>query len=436
MLMQVFELGLAAHRLGLSYFQCLARRLYRRHRAGRGLLGLPDRRFGLSVQPNLFSLQIGEPLLEDTAVCPSRTRRLRERRVLAHGAELPVRETLVHHQRDMPRIYFLVMHDPADPSRDFGLVKVGITDQDVAQRVSELQTGNPFELRCAGTIETSHARQVEHFIHRAHAARMQHREWLRWPRMELEVLFETAREAARRIEDRKAKEQLLAKVESNGCERRPDRKERGLHREIRDTMRRLVPAEIRLETVTKRLYAAAGRARGIEGVLRATRAEATRSFREELALDRFPRLVDAHRITKIRRTFRWRNVPTKAKFPEERVANEEASGVLASLETAGASELAGWKDRSPEIEALHHEYLQLVESVERLQADRDELESEFVLRLGVDEAIEGVCSHTRKCTLSLDRSAFEEAHPCEAAECYVEIPARIRRHIYRARAYL
>ena len=80
----------------------------------------------------------------------------------------------------MPVVYFFAMHDPAEPERDFGLVKIGITDGEVAHRLATLQTGNPYELRCIDAIETLFAREVEHHLHRTHASRMQHLEWLRW----------------------------------------------------------------------------------------------------------------------------------------------------------------------------------------------------------------------------------------------------------------
>ncbi len=79
----------------------------------------------------------------------------------------------------MPNVYFLAMHNPADPMHDFGLVKVGVTDSDVAARIAQLQTGNPYELRCLGIFETSCALEVEHFVHRTHAAEMHNLEWLR-----------------------------------------------------------------------------------------------------------------------------------------------------------------------------------------------------------------------------------------------------------------
>ncbi len=45
---------------------------------------------------------------------------------------------------------------------------------------------------------------------------MQHLEWLRWPRDALRALIDEAREAARRIEEREAKESRIVALETNG----------------------------------------------------------------------------------------------------------------------------------------------------------------------------------------------------------------------------
>ena len=98
----------------------------------------------------------------------------------------------------MPSVYFFIMHDPASPDRDFGQVKVGITTGDVARRIAQLQTGNPWELRCVDYFETPCAREVEHFVHRTHAEAMQHLEWLRCSRNDVRALVDEAKQAARR----------------------------------------------------------------------------------------------------------------------------------------------------------------------------------------------------------------------------------------------
>ena len=105
-----------------------------------------------------------------------------------------------------PRVYFLVMFDPRDYRKDLGMVKVGITRGDVERRLLSLQTGNPYDLICFDSFETPWAKEVEHLIHRTHAKEMHKNEWLVWPRSNLASLVAEAKDAARRIDERKSKE--------------------------------------------------------------------------------------------------------------------------------------------------------------------------------------------------------------------------------------
>src|SRR5579864_825613 len=118
----------------------------------------------------------------------------------------------------MSKVYFLSMQDAADIGYDFGFIKVGITDGDVAARIAHLQTGNPHDLRCLASFDTSSASEVEHFIHRTHATRMHNREWSRW-RRDIGGLVQEAQAAASAFEGRKRKENAMISRATNGQSR-------------------------------------------------------------------------------------------------------------------------------------------------------------------------------------------------------------------------
>src|SRR5215831_3736338 len=146
----------------------------------------------------------------------------------------------------MPKVYFLCMQSAADPAYDFRLIKVGITQGDVAARIGHLQTGNPYELRCLSSFDTPCASQVERFIHRTHAPEMYHREWLRPRHGDVDRLIEEAKSAATRFEEQKKKEDAITCRTSNGLTRRADAEEIKLHRQVRALKYELVPAQLRL----------------------------------------------------------------------------------------------------------------------------------------------------------------------------------------------
>jgi hypothetical protein len=62
---------------------------------------------------------------------------------------------------EVGQIYFLTLVDSAEPNRDFGLVKVGVTKGAVERRIEHLQTGNPYRIRCEASFQSPVARAVE-----------------------------------------------------------------------------------------------------------------------------------------------------------------------------------------------------------------------------------------------------------------------------------
>ncbi|XXY50117.1 GIY-YIG nuclease family protein [Sorangium sp. So ce269] len=339
----------------------------------------------------------------------------------------------------MASVYFLILCDPADSARDFGLVKVGFTDGDVADRIAQLQTGNPYELRCADTIETAYAREVEHFVHRTHAEKMQQLEWLRWPRDRIAQLVDETREAARRIDARKSREMGIVMHPSNGEERRPDREEFKLHRQAREVKKKLVPATLRLTVAAETLRGLTGTTRGIYGIVRVTRVPATTRFSATLAEARFPELVARCRVERISGNFLWRKVPRPSDFVDERLAAEEAirrADESANAVLAEDVKLDGWTPHSDEIEKLHGDFLRETQGVNRLRADLADLQSELTIRLGEREALHDVCSFRRRFCADVDADAFCNAYPEEARLCMETVAAQLRKYIYPTRSYL
>jgi hypothetical protein len=338
----------------------------------------------------------------------------------------------------MPTVYFFMMHDPADPDRDFQQVKVGITSGDVARRIAQLQTGNPWELRCVDSFETPCARVVEHFVHRTHAEKMQHLEWLRWPRSEVHKLIAEAKQAARRLEERASREDRFAAQPSNGIVRRPSREEIDLHMGARKLKTRLVPEKLRRQIAESRLTAATGSTLGIEGIVRVNRIEATARFSPRLAEERFPALVERCRASKTEGRFCWLKTPSPHSFA---AANEEAkqaitaAGAAANTILTNGEGLRGLVARTPEHERLHDEFLRATQQVTYLEADLADLQTRLTIGLGEDEGLVGICSYKRYARARIDQNQFRETFPSEAAQCDEPVPAQLRKRVYPTRSY-
>ena len=338
----------------------------------------------------------------------------------------------------MATVYFLGIHDPADSSRDFGFVKVGVTDGDVLARLGQLQTGNPYVLRQLHSIQTSCAHEVEHFIHRARAHDMKYREWLRCSSDGVSGLINDATQLARRFEERAAKERVLMLCPSNGKERRPDQAEIQLHRHVRALFKELVPAKLRRLTAQYRLMEATQRTCGIEGIVRVALIPATIRFSADVAITRFPQQAARCRSDILGGTFRWRKVAQPSHFVADYVAARKAgiSAKAAADAVLDANiDVKAWTQRTAELEQLHDCFLRETQSVVRLQADVAEIQTDLTIRLGEYDAVDPICSYKRGSQTRFDVATFCRTYPTEAAQCAVPMPARLRKRVYRTRSY-
>jgi hypothetical protein len=336
-------------------------------------------------------------------------------------------------------VYFSVMRDPRDPVLDFRLVKIGITQGDVLDRVSALQTGNPYDLVHFDSFETPWPREVEHFMHRTHATEMIKPEWLRCGRDDLCDLVAEAKAEAQRIESRKLNERAYATQTSNGESRRATTAEFQLHHDARTILKELVPAKLDLKIAGYRLAGATDTRRGISGIVRAKYVPAANRFHEGLAKSKFPRLASQFVREDLRGGFRWRGVQRESDFAdrceEARSAKESAERSETDVLQSGAT-LQGWTDRTPVLEAWHDDFLQALRKVHRLAGDLADIRTELIIGLQDYDAIDRVCSFIRRPVLKIDRSAFRSAFPDEYKQCEIEIAPRLRKFVYPTRSYL
>jgi hypothetical protein len=340
----------------------------------------------------------------------------------------------------MSTLYFVGIHDPADPSRDFGFVKVGVTDGDVLARLGQLQTGNPFVLRQVHSIHTPCAFEVEHFLHRTHAHDMKYGEWVRCSSEGLFGLVEEAAQIAHRFEERKAKERALMLRPSNGKERRPDQVEIQLHRAVRGLFKEQVPARLRRKAAKYRLMEATQQTCGIEGIIRVAYVPATIRFSASVAAAKFPQQFAHCSTDMIGGIFRWRKVAQPSHFVTENIAARNAVAAAKAsadtvLTTTAHAHLERWTQRTAELERLHDCYLEETQKVIRLQADVAEIQTDLTIRLGEYDAVDPICSYKRGPQMRFDLGTFCQTYPTESAQCALPLQARLRKHVFRSRSY-
>lgn len=337
-------------------------------------------------------------------------------------------------------VYFLSLVDPANPARDFELVKVGITKNDVERRIEQLQTGNPYQIRCEASFLTPVAREVEHWVHRTNASRVAQLEWLRFPRREIQDLVAGARCEAERLARIAEARARWSERASNGKSRPASAEESQLHEAIRDVLSRLCPVKLRLRFTMARIALNAGRVLRVPGVLRMRVFPTSRRFSSQVALAKFSGLAASDTVETVGGRFRWRQVPNlgSPEWNQLRIDVERLETQQRALDTeilGNPDELGQEGERTNDLADLHQDYLLLKQQEARLEVDREDLQAQMILRIEDFEAIIDVCSFPRSAKPFLNRSSFCEAQPREAAECFSERVAHVRRRIYASRSY-
>jgi len=339
---------------------------------------------------------------------------------------------------DSWQVYFLSLVDPANQDHDFGLVKVGITEKDIEERIEQLQTGNPYQLRCERSFRSPVARQIEHFVHRT--SQVAQPEWLRLARSEIPDLVKKAQQEGERLARIEEARVRWSHMESNEMERQPGAEERRLHKEVRGILAELWPVKLRLELTRTRIALQAGRVLRIPGIVTISYLPSSGWFNSKTALEKFHDLAAAHTIENVDGTFQWLETPTRGS-PEWARLREEVKHLRKQQRELDAAMLNNddWLrkegERTDDLAHRHDEYLGLIRQNARLELDEEYIQAQAIQAIEDFDRIAGVCSFRRSKCLVLNNKSFCQAHSNEAAQCTLEREAHIRRRIYTSRSY-
>lgn len=338
-------------------------------------------------------------------------------------------------------IYFLSLKDPRNPSHDFDLVKVGFTKGDPEKRIEQLQTGNPFEICCEGHFRSPAARYVEHFVHRTNATRGYQLEWLNVRRSEIQELINAAQRESDVFADVVRAIAQCRRVESKKPSRLASARENKLHQEALLIVPQCRLAKLRLDHLRLRIAIAAGRVKHVAGLVRIDRQDATGRFTKQKAFQLFRELANAHTTLRVGGSFRWHGVP-RERSEQRAHLNAECVTLTEQRDELNREMLGSWTsvrdegERTPELLALHDQYLRQLEQQARLLREALYLRAQVIQGLEDYEGISGVCKYVRKPRPDFDSQSFrQQLNTDQATQCRSEIKERIRRRVYRCRAY-
>src|SRR5438034_4317021 len=297
-------------------------------------------------------------------------------------------------------VYFLSLVDLTSPVRDLELVKVGITKNDVERRIEQLQTGNPYQIRCEASFRTSVARQVERWVHRTNASRVAQLEWLRLSRSEIADLVKAAEREAERLAQIAQAKARWSQSRSNSKERPACAEERRLHEAIRDILSQLCPVKFRLRQTEAGIALNAGHIARIPGIARIWVVPFSRRFSSQMAREKFPSLAMSHTVETVGGRFRWRKVPDLGapEWTKLRLEVESLECRQRELDRAILNHPSGVGEegaRTDELAQLHENWLLLKQQETRLEVDKEDLQAQIIQLIEDYPAITDVCSFAR-----------------------------------------
>jgi hypothetical protein len=336
-------------------------------------------------------------------------------------------------------VYFLTIVDPKNPDYDFGFVKVGITKGAVERRIESLQTGNPYQIYCAGKFQSPVASAVECWLHRTRSvARL---EWLHLRRDQIQELVAEAQRESDRLAHIAAAWNHWREVQSNGVKRKPSVEEQRLHDEVCSVTDKLLFAQLQLQLTIVSVAVVTGKVGYIPGIIKTLPFSPFGRFSANNALEQFGDLAAKHMVEKVSGRFLWKHLPTRA---EPQFAQlKKRIELLTHTREALDGEMLRNRDcflqegtRTDELIDLHEQFINLMQQTTQLKIDKEYLRAQMIQTMENAEAVDGVCSFGRRPKPVLNAESFRTAYHEHALQCRSTPPAVIvRRRIFLSRAH-
>jgi hypothetical protein len=149
-------------------------------------------------------------------------------------------------------VYFLGMKDPTE-EQDFTHYKIGITDGTVQERITQLQTGNPFEIFEYDSFHSQAAQLIELHLHKRWAQERVRLEWFKLSKELLETIIQEAREYERQIGEKAVRVRQFDQQSSNGHLLPPSDSVLELHARAEELLAEEVQNKLRLDPPGKQV---------------------------------------------------------------------------------------------------------------------------------------------------------------------------------------
>ena len=309
-------------------------------------------------------------------------------------------------------VYFLKLVDSRG-KHSFQEYKIGFTENDVAERIRQLKTGNPFLITLVDAVKSEAAHFLERRMHTRLAEFNTHLEWFEFtdPAL-LDDLIRTTRQDAARL-DRLARivEQHRSQPSTNIIIE-PDDAVQNLCQRAFEIGREQTLIRIQSDICEWKLKFMSAGSGGIDGIVSVTTASPSSRFNEKEFKSVFPELHQQYLTESLKESFRFHFKSPRVTDEEFQFLNEQKKDWKKLFEQTGTHVESGLPVRmaTDDAKQVHAEHLKLADELQLRDWELNEVKLELMAACGPNFGIAGVCKYERSAKLKFDLKRFFAEH--------------------------
>jgi hypothetical protein len=334
-------------------------------------------------------------------------------------------------------VYFLKLVDSRG-KHSFQEYKIGFTENDVAERIRQLKTGNPFRITLVDAVKSEAAHFLERRMHARLTTFNTHLEWFEFTdpsKLEVEIAI-TRQDAAqldnlaRIVEQHRTQPSTDIAIEPNDASQQ-------LFQRALEIEREKTQKKIQREICRWKLFLMSAGTGGIDGIVKVTQAKSQRRFNEKKCKSDYPELYKQSWTESLEESFNFLFKRPRVTDPDFKVLNDQKIKWKKLFEQIETPVESGRPMRAATLEAkqVHAEYLKLVDELQLREWELNEVKLELMAACGPNLGIAGVCQYKRSAEEGFNEPRFREQHPDLYELCKIPTSPVPKFNILKTAAY-
>ena len=309
-------------------------------------------------------------------------------------------------------VYFLKLVDSRG-KHSFHEYKIGFTENDVAERIRQLKTGNPFRITLVDAVKSEAAHFLERRMHARLAEFNTHLEWFEFtdPALLDDQIRTTKQDAARLDRLARIVEQHRSQP-STSIIIEPDDAVQNLCQRAFDISREQTRNRIQSEICEWKLNFMSAGSGGIDGIVKVTTARPSSRFNEKEFKSVHPELHQQYLTESLTESFKFHVKSPRVTDEEFQFLNKQKKDWKKLFEQTGTHVESGLPVRmaTDDAKQVHAEYLKLADELQLRNWELNEVKLELMAACGQNFGIAGVCKYERSAKLKFDQKRFRAEH--------------------------